>query len=129
MIVMGLLFFLAAAIVGVALIAQNTNDITIHAFKWSWSMPVYWMVVAGLALAVVAILGIVMMAIGSAHRRRLWRAASAHRRAAARDDGRPAMAPTQYVTPTQYAAPTASAPDARLENASGPGAEPQSQSR
>jgi uncharacterized integral membrane protein len=125
MIVMGLLFFLAAAIVGVALIAQNTNDITIHAFKWSWSMPVYWMVVAGLALAVVAILGIVMMAIGSAHRRRLWRAASAHRR----DDGRPATAPTQYVTPTQYVAPTASAPDARLENASGPGAEPQSQSR
>ena len=121
MIVMGLLFFLAAAIVGVALISQNTADITIHAFKWTWTMSPYWLVVAGLVIAVVAIIGVVMMVIGAGHRRRLWRAASAHR--AARDEARLALLPTQYVPPT------ASPPSARLEkNASAPGAEPQSQS-
>jgi ABC-type branched-subunit amino acid transport system permease subunit len=126
MIVLGLLFFLAAAIVGVALIAQNTDDVTIHAFKWDWNIQLYWMVVAGLAIAAVAILGVVMMVIGSAHRRRLWRAASAHR-ASAREDARLVMTPTQYA-PTQYVGPTESAPGARLENTSPPGAEPQSQS-
>jgi uncharacterized integral membrane protein len=122
MIVIGLLFFLAAAIVGVALISQNTDDITIHAFKWSWTMHPYYLVVAGLAIATVAILGVVMMVIGAGHRRRLWRAASAHR-ASARDEARLALLPTQYV------GPTGSVPAARLENTSAPGAEPQSQSR
>ena len=122
MIVLGLLFFLAAAIVGVALISQNTDDITIHAFKWSWTMHPYWLVVAGLAIATVAILGVVMMVIGAGHRRRLWRAASAHR-ASARDEARLALLPTQYV------GPTAPAPVTRFENTPAPGAEPQSQSR
>lgn len=121
MIVIGLLFFLAAAIVGVALISQNMSDITINAFKWSWSIAGYWLVIAGLVIAVVAILGIVMMVIGTGHRRQLWRAASAHR-ASARDEARLALLPTQYVPPT------ASAPGARLENTSPPGAERQSQS-
>jgi hypothetical protein len=121
MIVIGLLFFLAAAIVGVALISQNMSDITINAFKWSWSMSGYWLVIAGLVIAVVAILGIVMMVIGTGHRRRLWRAASAHR-ASARDEAR------LPLLPTQYAGPTASAPGTRLENTSPPGAERQSQS-
>jgi uncharacterized integral membrane protein len=121
MIVIGLLIFLAAAIVGVALISQNTSDITLHAFKWSWTVPVYWLVVAGLVIATVAILGVVTMAIGAAHRRRLWRAASA-RRAAPQYDGTAATAQTQYV------GPTASAPGARFENTSAPGAEPRSQS-
>ena len=122
MIVLGLLLFLAAAIVGVALISQNTSDITIHAFKWSWTMHPYWLVVAGLAIATVAILGVVMMVIGAGHRRRLWRAASAHR-ASARDEARLARLPTQYV------GPTAPAPGTRFENTPAPGAEPQSQSR
>jgi uncharacterized integral membrane protein len=122
MIVIGLLFFLGAAIVGVALISQNTDDITIHAFKWSWTMHPYYLVVAGLAIATVAILGVVMMVIGAGHRRRLWRAASAHR-ASARDEARLALLPTQYV------GPTGSAPGTRFENTPAPGAEPQSQSR
>ena len=122
MIVLGLLLFLAAAIVGVALISQNTDDITIHAFKWSWTMHPYWLVVAGLAIATVAILGVVMMVIGAGHRRRLWRAASAHR-ANARDEARLALLPTQYV------GPTAPAPGTRFEKTPAPGAEPQSQSR
>ena len=122
MIVLGLLLFLAAAIVGVALISQNTDDITIHAFKWSWTMHPYWLVVAGLAIATVAILGVVMMVIGAGHRRRLWRAASAHR-ASARDEARLALLPTQYV------GPTAPAPGAGVSSNLVPGAEPQSQSR
>jgi hypothetical protein len=119
MIVTGLLVFLAAAIVGVALISQNTSDITIHAFKWSWTMHPYWLVVAGLVIAVVAILGVVMMVIGAGHRRRLWRAAASAHRASARDEARLAMLPTQYVPPT------ASAPSPGLESTSAPGAEPQ----
>ena len=122
MIVLGLLLFLAAAIVGVALISQNTDDITIHAFKWSWTMHPYWLVVAGLAIATVAILGVVMMVIGAGHRRRLWRAASAHR-ANARDEARLALLPTQYV------GPTAPAPGPRFDDTPAPGADPQSQSR
>src|SRR5262249_23917123 len=123
MIVTGLLIFLAAAIVGVALISQNTSDITIHAFKWSWTIHPYWLVVAGLVIAVVAILGVVMMVIGAGHRRRFWRAAASAHRANAPGGGR------LRVVPPQYAPPTASPPGPRLESTSSPGAESQSQSR
>ena len=74
MIVLGLVVFAAAVAAAVILIAQNSDAmLNVHALGNSWNVHAYWLVVAGLVIAVVAIIALAMIRGGGARYRRLRR--------------------------------------------------------
>ena len=74
MIVLGLVVFAAAVAAAVILIAQNHDAmLNVHALGNSWNVHAYWLVVAGLVIAVVAIIALAMIRGGGARYRRLRR--------------------------------------------------------
>ncbi len=74
MLVVGLILLAVAIAAAVVLIVQN-RDVTIdvHALGHTQSVHPYWIVVAGLAIALVGSLGLAMMRSGAARARRLRR--------------------------------------------------------
>src|SRR4051812_48641278 len=74
MVVIGLILFGAAAAGAAVLIVQNQDGaVEVNALGNTWQWDRYWLVVAGLALALAAALGMAMMARGAARARRLRR--------------------------------------------------------
>jgi hypothetical protein len=85
MVVIGLILFAAAVAAAIIGIVQNRNLVVdVHALGQTWSVHVYWVLVAGLVIAVVGLLGLAIMNGGAARARRLRR----ERRALARENKR-----------------------------------------
>jgi hypothetical protein len=58
MVVIGLILFAAAAAAAIIGIVQNRNLVVdVHALGQTWSVHVYWVLVAGLVIALVGLLG------------------------------------------------------------------------
>jgi hypothetical protein len=71
MVVLGLvLIALAVAAVAVFVVQNRTDFVTVHALGQTWSGHLYWLVVAGLIIAAVALLGLMLVRAGGAH---AWR--------------------------------------------------------
>lgn len=72
MIVFGFIIFAVAVAVAIVAIVQNRSAmIDIHGLGYSWNVHAYWVLVAGLVIAAVALLGVAMMRTGAAHAARL----------------------------------------------------------
>ena len=130
MIIVGFILLVAAAVVAIALVAQNPGTVTVHAFTWSWDVDMRWLVVAGLALTAIGLFGLAMMRIGGSHYLRLRserkvlaaenqrlseRAAAESRtrggyRTAPRDGAVPAPPPMAPAAPAAPTAPPAPPP-------------------
>ncbi|MEP7019489.1 MAG: hypothetical protein ABI808_02475 [Pseudonocardiales bacterium] len=130
MIILGLLLLAVAAVTAVELIVANDNaQITVHMWRWSWTVDAFWLAVAGAAILAVALLGLLMLKAGSGRERRLRRerrqlarenrelakraevaeAAPARDAARTQDRGADAYAHPQTATPDSVA-PTAAQP-------------------
>ncbi|PZS33699.1 MAG: hypothetical protein DLM58_07185 [Pseudonocardiales bacterium] len=58
----------------VELIVANDNaQITVHMWRWSWTVDAFWLAVAGAAILAAALLGLLMLKAGSGRERRLRR--------------------------------------------------------
>ena len=85
MFLVGLILFAAAAAAAIIGIVQNRNHvIDVHALGQTWTMHAYWVLVAGLIVAVVGLLGLSIINRGAERSRRLRR----ERRALARENRR-----------------------------------------
>ena len=85
MFLVGLILFAAAAAAALIGIVQNRNHvIDVHALGQTWTMHAYWVLVAGLVIAVVGLLGLAIINRGAERSRRLRR----ERRALARENRR-----------------------------------------
>jgi uncharacterized integral membrane protein len=74
MIIVGLLLLAAAAVAAVELIVANDQaQVTVHMWRWSWTVEPFWLAVAGAAILVTALLGLFMLKAGSRRERRLRR--------------------------------------------------------
>jgi len=70
MIILGLIFVAAAAVVAVTLIVQNRSPmVDVRGFGQVWHVHEYWLLITGLIVLAVALLGFVMMSGGIAARR------------------------------------------------------------
>lgn len=85
MFLVGLILFAAAAAAAIIGIVQNRNHvIDVHALGQTWTMHAYWVLVAGVIVAVVGLLGLSIINRGAERSRRLRR----ERRALARENRR-----------------------------------------
>jgi hypothetical protein len=74
MIIVGLLLLAAAAVAAVELIVANDQaQITVHMWRWSWTVDAFWLAVAGAAIVVAALLGLYMLKAGGKRERRMRR--------------------------------------------------------
>jgi membrane protein implicated in regulation of membrane protease activity len=74
MVVIGLVLLAAAIAAAVILIVQNRAAVTdVHALGHTWSTHLYWLVVAGIVLTLVALLGAAIMRRGAQRTRRARR--------------------------------------------------------
>ena len=85
MFLVGLILFAAAVATAIIGIVQNRHlVIDVHALGQTWTVHAYWVLVAGLIVAVVGLLGLAIMNRGAERSRRLRR----ERRALARENKR-----------------------------------------
>ena len=85
MFLVGLILFAAAVAAAIIGIVQNRHlVIDVHALGQTWTMHAYWLLVAGLIVAVVGLLGLAIINRGAERSRRLRR----ERRALARENRR-----------------------------------------
>ena len=85
MFLVGLILFAAAVAAAIIGIVQNRHlVIDVHALGQTWTMHAYWVLVAGLIVAVVGLLGLAIINSGAERSRRLRR----ERRALARENRR-----------------------------------------
>jgi type VI protein secretion system component VasK len=61
----------AAAIV--AIVANRSVMVDVHALGYTWNVHLYWVLVAGMIVAAVGFLGLAMMRVGAAHSVRVRR--------------------------------------------------------
>jgi uncharacterized integral membrane protein len=73
MIVLGVTLFGLALVSAVILLAQNVDTVQVHYLGRVWDIHMYWLVVAGLAIAVIAIAGLVLIARGGRRYRQMRR--------------------------------------------------------
>ncbi|MDQ2748924.1 MAG: hypothetical protein M3Y44_05290 [Actinomycetota bacterium] len=74
MIILGLLLLAAAIVAAVELIVANDGaPITVHMWRWSWTVDAFWLAVTGAAILAAALLGLLMLRAGSKRQRRLRR--------------------------------------------------------
>ena len=74
MLIIGLIVFAAAVASAVILIVQNRASVVgVHALGHTWTGHLYWVLVAGLIIAVVGVVGLVILRGGVARARRLRR--------------------------------------------------------
>jgi hypothetical protein len=83
--VVGLILFAAAVASAVLLIVQNRGGVVaVHALGHTWTGHVYWLLLAGLIIALVGVLGLVLVRGGAARAPRLR-----HQRAALATENEP----------------------------------------
>jgi uncharacterized membrane protein len=71
MVVIGLVLVAAAVAAAVVLIVQNRSAVThVHALGQTWSTHIYWLVIAGIVITLVALLGAAIMRRGAQRTRR-----------------------------------------------------------
>lgn len=74
MIIVGLLLFAVAVAAAIILIAQNHGTVVdVHALGNTWQLHLYWVLVAGMVIVVVALLGLRAAGRGTGRARRLRR--------------------------------------------------------
>ena len=73
MIVIGLILLAAAVAAAIVLIAQNTGTVDVHALGGTWSVNLYWVIVAGMVIPAVAFVGLTIVKLGGSRARRLRR--------------------------------------------------------
>jgi uncharacterized integral membrane protein len=74
MIIVGLLLLAVAAVAAVELIVANDDaPISVHMWRWSWTVDAFWLAVAGAAILAAALLGLLILKAGSKRQRRLRR--------------------------------------------------------
>ncbi len=74
MIVLGLIFLAVAVVAAIELVVANDNaQVTVHMWRWSWTVDPFWLAVVGAAILVVALLGLWMLRAGGKRGRRLRR--------------------------------------------------------
>jgi uncharacterized integral membrane protein len=74
MIVLGLIFLAVAVVAAIELVIANDDaQVTVHMWRWSWTVDPYWLAVAGAAILVVGVLGLWMLRAGGKRGRRLRR--------------------------------------------------------
>jgi uncharacterized integral membrane protein len=73
MIVLGVTLFGLALVSAVILLAQNVDTVQVHYLGRVWDIHMYWLVVAGLVIAVIAIAGLVLIARGGRRYRQMRR--------------------------------------------------------
>jgi hypothetical protein len=72
-VVIGLVLF-AAALAAAMLIVQNRDStFPVHGLGHTWEWHPYWVLVAGLSIALVGVLGVALMRAGAVYARRLRR--------------------------------------------------------
>jgi membrane protein implicated in regulation of membrane protease activity len=70
-IILGVVLLVAAAAATVIVIVQNRGSVVdVHVLGQTWSGHVYWVLVAGLIIAVAALLGLAVMRVGVSRARR-----------------------------------------------------------
>lgn len=100
MILLGFVLIAASVVVGTALISQNTDEITVTAFGSHWTAHAYGLVIAGIAVAFVCMLGLMLVRSATA---RGWRLRRDRRRLAAENE---LLAEQATVRSTPGATPT-----------------------
>ena len=74
MIILGLIFLAAAVVAAVELVVANDNaQVAVHMWRWTWTVDAFWLAVAGAAILVVGVLGLVCLRAGGKRGRRLRR--------------------------------------------------------
>lgn len=74
MLIIGLIVFAAAVASAVILIVQNRGSVVgMHAVGHTWTGHLYWVLVAGLFIALVGVVGLAILRGGAARARRLRR--------------------------------------------------------
>jgi hypothetical protein len=72
--IVGLIVFAAAVASAVILIVQNRGSVVgVHALGHTWTGHLYWVLVAGLIIALVGVVGLAILRGGAARARRLRR--------------------------------------------------------
>jgi hypothetical protein len=72
--IVGLILFAAAVASAVILIVQNRDSVPqVHALGRDWTGHLYWVLVAGLIIALVGVLGLAILRYGTTRARRLRR--------------------------------------------------------
>jgi uncharacterized integral membrane protein len=72
MIVLGLIFLAVAVVAAIELVIANDNaQVTVHMWRWSWTVDPFWLAVAGAAILVAGVLGLWMLRAGGKRGRRL----------------------------------------------------------
>lgn len=70
MVVLGFIVLGLAVASVCVLIGANTGEVDVSALGGTWSVQMYWLVVAGVVLTAAAILGILLIVLGGARARR-----------------------------------------------------------
>jgi uncharacterized integral membrane protein len=74
MIVLGLIFLAAAVVAAIELVVANDSaQVTVHMWRWSWTVDPFWLAVAGAVILAVGVLGVLMLRAGGKRGRRLRR--------------------------------------------------------
>jgi hypothetical protein len=114
MIILGLLLLAAAAVAAVELIVANDNaQLTVHMWRWSWTVDAFWLAVAGAAILAAALLGLFLLKAGGKRERRMRRErrqlAKENRQLAERAEiaeaTEPESEPVRDAAPQAYPAP------------------------
>jgi hypothetical protein len=123
MVVIGLVLLAVAVAAAIVLIAQNQDAmVTVHGLGYTGTIHLYWVLVAGLAIAVVGIAGVAMMSSGAAHsssRRRQRRELARENARLSRLAEHPVTTSPDVVTPAQAAPMTPAAPVASADARTG----------
>lgn len=73
MLILGLVFLAAAAVAAVELVLANHGTIDVHMWRWTWQIDAFWLVVAGAAILLVALLGLGLLKASGKRSRRVRR--------------------------------------------------------
>lgn len=105
MIILGLIFLAVAVVAAIELVIANDDaQVTVHMWRWSWTVDPFWLAVVGAAILAVALVGLWMLRAGGKRGRRLRRERrelrAENRRLAKRvEKVQPAQAPLTGSTP------------------------------
>jgi uncharacterized integral membrane protein len=70
MVVLGFIVLALAVAAVCVLIGANTGDVDVSALGSTWTVQMYWLLIAGVVLTAAAILGILLIVLGGARARR-----------------------------------------------------------
>jgi uncharacterized integral membrane protein len=70
MVVLGFIVLALAVAAVCVLIGQNTDQVEVHALGGTWTVEMYWLVVAGVVLTAAAMIGILLIVVGGSRARK-----------------------------------------------------------